>query len=95
MGVKDMTTPDELTTVLHSTHGDPRAAVETFVTVHLAAAAAINAYTAVQQEAKKLIAEVMGGQRVSPRNLAVEGYRYSTAMSGNSSRFSGMILASP
>lgn len=54
-----MTTPDELTTVLHSTHGNPNSAVETFVTVHLAAAAAIDAYTAVQQEAKKLIAEVM------------------------------------
>jgi hypothetical protein len=54
-----VTTPDELTTVLRSAHGDPRTAVETFVTVHLAAAAAIDAYTAVQQEAKKLIAEVM------------------------------------
>ena len=38
-----MTTPDELTTVLHSTHGNPNSAVETFVTVHLAAAAAIDA----------------------------------------------------
>ena len=54
-----MTTPDELTTRLHNTHGDPHAAVETLVTVYQAAAAAIDTYTAVQQEAKKLISEVM------------------------------------
>ena len=47
-------------TLLVSTHGEPTAAVETFVTVYQAAAAAIDAYTAVQQEAKKLIGEVMG-----------------------------------
>ena len=54
-----MTTPDELTTRLHGTHGDPTAAVETFVTVHQEAAAAIDAYNAVQQEAKRMISEVM------------------------------------
>lgn len=54
-----MTTPDELTTKLHDTHGDPKNAVETFVTVYQAAAAAIDTYTAVQQEAKRMIGEVM------------------------------------
>ena len=54
-----MTTTDELTTRLHDTHGDPNAAMETFVTVYQAAAAAIDAYGAVQQEAKRLIGEVM------------------------------------
>lgn len=54
-----MTTPDELRSVLDRTHGEPAAAVETFIAVYQEAAAAVDAFTAVQQEVKRLIAEVM------------------------------------